>query len=480
MRTKTTEMRGQGRGHAAWAVVALAAVGLALLDVPGGLAQGAKPEVVSIRQARAMRPMRGVPPVAVQGYYHNDQVPVLLESLDLLRINTVMPRDRYLVLRGKLPAAVKEGGRVEVTGAPVAANMRSATERREGTVFQVDSARVLEPPAAAPEAAARRGALRGGQAPRRPAGSSSNVFSLLLVGGADPANNHKRYWSDLGLAYHLLRDGAGCPADNIYVLYADGKGRDSDVPVDAAATADNLRAACADMGKRMNGQSTLLVIVSDHGGGFLYPAVGEMQPGMYGGSYDANDRDPDDQVSESKVKVDVDSDGKMDSVVGVHQTVILWGESMPDSQFAAAFDQIPSSAGQLFVFGECFSGGLHYNMRRSGRAVISASGANEFSFSRRQGDYDEFLYEFCSAMRGQYPDGTEIKAGSNSDPTLADIWNWAVKHDDAPEHPFLSVNGGAPVSGPLEGNSMRILPPPGGTRGAARTTGKQMRATAPR
>src|SRR5438477_650414 len=85
------------------------------------------------------------------------------------------------------------------------------------------------------EVPAGRGA-RGGGAARRAAGSTSNVFVMLLAGGVDPANNHQRYWNDLGLAYHLFKDDKGCPADNIYVLYADGKGRDTDVPVDAAAT----------------------------------------------------------------------------------------------------------------------------------------------------------------------------------------------------------------------------------------------------
>src|SRR5437764_495183 len=202
--TRMTLANIPGGRMAAWVVACLAALGLGFADLPGGLAQGAQPRALTIQQVRTARPMRGGPPVAVQGYYHNDQVPLLLDNLDLLRVNTVMPKDRYIVLRGKLPANLKEGSRVEVLGAPVAANT----------------------------------------------------------------------------------------------------------------------------------QSVLLVLVSDHGGGFLYPAVGQLAAGMYGGMLDRDDRDADDQVSESKVMVDVDGDGSMSSVVGVHQTVILWGESMSDSQFA--------------------------------------------------------------------------------------------------------------------------------------------------
>src|SRR5438552_430174 len=119
MKGWNARMRFQGRGLAAWAAIAVAALGLGFAEMPGGLAQGARPPVLSIQQARAMRPMRGGPPVAVQGFYHNDQVPLLLDNLDLLRVNTVMPKDRYIVLRGKLPANLKEGSKVELLGAPV-------------------------------------------------------------------------------------------------------------------------------------------------------------------------------------------------------------------------------------------------------------------------------------------------------------------------------------------------------------------------
>jgi hypothetical protein len=143
----------------------------------------------------------------------------------------------------------------------------------------------------------------------------------------------------------------------------------------------------------------------------------------------------------------------------VRQTVVLWQDRLTDADFAGAFRAIRTEA-TLFIFSQCFSGGLHYNLRASDRIVISACGPNEISWARRDQQHNAFLYQFFAGLLGEYPD-TGQKIRSDGAPlSLADAWNWALARTETEQTPQISA-GGEPNSEPLDAPGASRLQLPG-------------------
>ena len=156
-------------------------------------------------------------------------------------------------------------------------------------------------------------------------------YAVLIVGGGNAANNHLRYWNDLRTMYNILL-GRGYSKSNITVIYADGVARNNSVAVDFSASKANINAAFKTLGAKMTSADELYVMINDHGGGFLTEPIGSYGVGSYGGIVD-----PTNTVylgyAEPSYKMDLNGDGDQKDSVHFHNTVVLWGESMTETEF---------------------------------------------------------------------------------------------------------------------------------------------------
>lgn len=175
-----------------------------------------------------------------------------------------------------------------------------------------------------------------------------------------------------------LRNVYGVPRKNIKVLMADGTDPTADMklegneslyissPLDLdddgiddieySATKDNLKKVFADLSNMVTSNDHLLVFVIDH--------------------------------------------GSINSA-GISQ-ICLWGDSISAPELS---DMVkPIDAGYItFVLGQCYAGGFEKYLRADNRLILSACRENEMSFGRPEGLYDEFVYQFTSALAGYTP-----------------------------------------------------------------------------
>jgi peptidase C13-like protein len=100
---------------------------------------------------------------------------------------------------------------------------------------------------------------------------------------------------------------------------------------------------------------------------------------------------------------------------------------------------------------QCYSGGMMDDILVATPAgasvcVMTAARFDEVSWSAdTEGNYDEYVFHWTSAVHGKPPSGTPINADANSDGKIA-MWEahqYARTHDSAQEHPQIgeSING---------------------------------------
>lgn len=90
--------------------------------------------------------------------------------------------------------------------------------------------------------------------------------------------------------------------------------------------------------------------------------------------------------------------------------------------------EIKSSA-QIFLLGQCYSGGFIDKLEGRSRLVMTACDWNEVSYATVNGNYDEFLSHFCHALgRGAA--------------TFQEAFDYARKNDTRNETPQISDIGG--------------------------------------
>jgi hypothetical protein len=116
-------------------------------------------------------------------------------------------------------------------------------------------------------------------------------YAVLIAGGANPGNNHVRYWNDLSTMYGILRAN-GYKAADIYVLYADGTARDASMPVNYSATRANITTVFNLLAPKMSSFDKLYIMLNDHGGGLLTETINGYSPGVYGGVDDSKGLHP--------------------------------------------------------------------------------------------------------------------------------------------------------------------------------------------
>jgi len=234
-------------------------------------------------------------------------------------------------------------------------------------------------------------------------------YAVLLSGGMNSSYNYGRYWNDLSFIYKALKQKYGYADSEIIVLFAngthspngdlDGDGIDD---IDYAATKANLTTVMTRVKNFISGTGKFFFYATNHGGDDA-------------GAYNSN--------------------------------LVLWGESIKDSDFAALTKGI--KCGQaVYVMEQCFSGGMMDNILQAQTypcsqpkvCVMTAAREDEVSWGcDTEGSYDEYIYHWTGAVFGKTPTGAIVNADSNGDGAVSmkEAHNYAVAHDSRAEHPQI-------------------------------------------
>ncbi len=391
--------------------------------------------------------------VTVQGYYINASGPMLVSNLDLVMINLQMPNDSYLPLTGDVDINDTEygGAFVQVDGTVQAVNEESARDVvLKRPVLEFISVEVIIKPifpyyVKLPDFVVTLNI------------SEISRYAVLISGGVDVFNNHYRYWNDMKFMYSILVNGYGYDPANIYVIYANGIGRDTDMPVNYSATFTNVQTVFNELQTKMKSEDTLFLYTNDHGSGF-WPT----DPyGVYvrGARVDTDTPGTDETLfySETSFDEDFNGDGDKFDLVAFDEGLNLWGNQMLyDDELASMLDELEYYK-MIIVMEQCFSGGFVRDLSGPFRIILTACAATQPSYSAdTEGNYNEFTYHFMSAVNWETPTGVAVDADldNNGWVTMEEAFNYASDHDSRDEIPTYDDNGdGVGYAAPIPGGT---------------------------
>ena len=388
--------------------------------------------------------------VTIEGIFVRDPLPMLITDLEVVLVNTRMPDTEYIVLLGGLAEELdprENGGAwLRVTGVPRVIDDEVGYLGEYVGLEVVAAEQLYRPYVYAPEVVDME--------VRPISDPNPHLYAILFSGGGTSASNHTRYWNDLKFMYSTLINEYGFHKGNIAVLYADGKGRDSQLPVHYTGTEANLQTVFTLLRSHATSQDTVFIFTTNHGGGlektatYCWPA---------GGRLDANGDEGTEPIFEKNCAQDFNKDGDLNDQVAWDEDLTAWGGEIYDDSFTTwltnlAYDRL------IIVMEQCFSGGLIRDMAigSTNRVVMSACGEYEGSRCIISGPnaylYDEFSYYFTCAINGADPKGSTVNADANGDNriSMVEAFNYAQKNDTAPETPWYEDSGdGAPHSGSM-------------------------------
>ena len=289
--------------------------------------------------------------------------------------------------------------------------------------------------------------LKGQSVSKLPANGKGQTFVVILNGGMNSEDNHENYWYDCSFFYTTLRNVYDLPKENIKVLMSDGTDPSQDLKVfcsenlkissnldldndgepdiEYAATKENLSKVFSELANTITPNDQLVLFVVDHGG--------------------------------------YDRDNLQSSYI------CLWGKNVRlyPEELSEMLKSI--NAGYMtLVFGQCNSGGFIPYLQADNRLVMAACQADESSFCRMEEPYDEFVYQWTSALAGCTPYGDPIDADydKNGVVTLLEAYRYAEENDGYKdgdlsfggirEHPMVSYLAGTNI----EDLSLSYIPNP--------------------
>ncbi len=224
-------------------------------------------------------------------------------------------------------------------------------------------------------------------------------YAVLYSGGMYEEKAYYRYWNDLRTMYYILQ-WKGYPAENIYVVYKDGVGEDTNMPVDYGASRDNLDIVFQELNQTMTSRDSLFYFTTNHGGWN-----------------------------------------------GIQTWYALGGDtSLNTSQVAFWLDNIASHH-MIILMEQCFSGKFIPALSAPNRIIMTACGPTESSYAcDTEGPWDEFVYHFMSALLG-----TQLPAGigdafadfivQDGQISMREAFLYAAIHDSWDETPLYDDDG---------------------------------------
>jgi len=355
--------------------------------------------IMNLRTAEGVKRLLGKQ-VDLDGFYYEGSIPMVLDDIRRVQVDMVMPPDSYVPIIGRLKG-VKNGDRISMKKVKLDRPTKSdpAYLHGEGTAVRLapDTIYTMVQPSTYQFSILERfpyQIIPGVVA-------LPKYYAVLIAGGANEANNHVRYWNDLKTMYTILRN-AGYPAANIYVIYANGVGRDASMPVNFAASPANITNVFNQLAGKMRSGDTLYIMTNDHGG---------------------------------------------------PSSLNLWYSTISAAAFAAEVNKVVNYDKMIVQMKQCYSGSFVPPLTGPRRTVMSSSSATELSWAHSSLNFGEFTYWYFAALTGNKPDGSgAVNADVNKDAKISilEAYNYARSHDTRPETPHFEDNGVAPAHiGPM-------------------------------
>jgi hypothetical protein len=382
--------------------------------------------------------------VIIEGIFVRDPIPMLVTDIKIVLVNMPMPKDQYILLTGNQAKEIDPkqygGARLRITGEVNAVDDENKKNIGDYVVLKVFTLEFIGkiykynpepiPFDLIPEFRVD---------PRR--------YAILFSGGVNSINNHIRYWNDLKFMYSTLINKYGFSKNNFAVLYADGKGLDTQMPVHYSATQTNLETVLDLLRKDSTGKDFVFIFTTNHGGGFCNAGLQYLGTTYYdlGGRFDANaDEGAADIIVEKKYKIDLNNDGDQNDQVSWDEELCSWGGSIYDDDLGNMFANIKYKT-MVIVMEQCFSGGLirDIGQNRNNMVIMSAAAESEPSYAMYPYNYDEFSYYFTCAINGAEPGGSIVNADTNNDKkvSMVEAFNYARSKDTQSETPQYEDSG---------------------------------------
>lgn len=246
--------------------------------------------------------------------------------------------------------------------------------------------------------------------------AAQRTYAIILSGGVNKMSNYERYWNDCSFIYQTLVNKYGVPKENIFPIMSDGTNPAEDMrlttgggfksqPLDLdndgvadikmAATKANIQSTLNTLKTKLQEDDHLFFYVIDHGGTTDY---------------------------------------------NTNSYICLWdNESLYDYELATMLNPFTQKNVNVnVVLGQCFSGGFNDNLTKVGCVVASASAGSESSWACTDIPYDEFVYQWTTAINGANHRGTKVypDTDNNGRITMDEAFIYAKNHDRrSAEHP---------------------------------------------
>lgn len=245
--------------------------------------------------------------------------------------------------------------------------------------------------------------------------AAHRTYAIILSGGINKMSNYERYWNDCSFIYQTLVNKYGVPKENIFPIMSDGNNPAEDMrlttggfksqPLDLdndgvadiklAATKANIQSTLNSLKTKLGEDDHLFFYVIDHGGS---------------------------------------TDNKSQSYI------CLWGgENLHDHQLASMLSPFTQKNVNVnVVLGQCFSGGFIDDLKKIGCVVATASTGSEPSWACGDIPYDEFVYQWTTAINGANHRGVKVypDTDKNGRITMDEAFIYAKNHDRrSAEHP---------------------------------------------
>lgn len=390
--------------------------------------------------------------ITVEGYfaYVGNEAPILVSNPDYLMINTPIPEDEFLDLTGDVPedlvnesgSFVNVGGTALIRAAEVVLRYirHKVVQGALQPWIEIIPPIVLEPVLS----------------------PFPNKYAVLISGGYRSGSAYHRYWNDMKYMYSILINFYRYSPGNIYVVYKDGIGEDTDIPVNYSATIANVQAVFDDLGTKMDMTDKLFIYLNNHGGGFN-PTLSPYNWGsidLDGDEPEAGYREADYyDYDRGAYGMDFNGDGdtadtvKIDEVLCLYYRQLLSDDALADMLDDIAYDRM------IIFMEQCFSGGFINDLSGSGRVILTACTEEQFSWAAdTEGSYNEFSYHFMRAVErvDENADGYgDADVNMDYAVSMAEAFNYASQHDSQDETPHYDDNGdqvGHPESIPNGGD----------------------------
>ncbi|MDE6097473.1 MAG: C13 family peptidase [Muribaculaceae bacterium] len=257
------------------------------------------------------------------------------------------------------------------------------------------------------------------------AGRPGKNYAIIISGGVNKRINYSRYWNDCSLIYRILTKRYRIEKDNIYVAISDGTNQDLDINLTTSSLYPHFASSSLDLD--FDGEDDTRFAATNKEIAMIFEELTERL------------------TADDHLFIYVIDHGKRGLNIKTNQTescICLWNEEelyasdLRDMLLPFRNKGVAISA----VFGQCYSGGFVKPLSNIGCVVAAACGEEEFSYGCSNGQYDEFVLAWSTAMCGMDVFGNKVSSDfdGNNIVSMEEAFWYALANDKASEKPKYS------------------------------------------